>query len=193
MSAVLAPRVLDGAPPIALVSRGVNVADIVARLEAHPELWNQHRQRLEMYAHAGVSDIWVRYNDIENYDGDMAAFNAEHESVWYPAGDVLGLKPLVFAMMHALEGERLGGVLITRIPPGGEVRPHIDHGWHARYYEKFAVSLKADTRQRFCFDEAELVTETGDVFTFDNSRRHWVTNESDAERITLIVCIRRSS
>jgi uncharacterized cupin superfamily protein len=180
-------------PPIALLSRGADVAPIVAALERHPKLWNEHRQRLAMYPHAGVADIWVRYNPIENYAGDMEAFNAEHESEWYyPAADLLGVKPLVFAMMHAFGGVQLGGVLITRIPPGGEVRPHVDRGWHASYYDKIAVSLKADERQRFCFDDAELVTRTGDVFTFDNSRRHWVINESDAERMTLIVCIRRS-
>jgi hypothetical protein len=178
-------------PPISLVARGFDVSMITDALERHPELWNQHRQRLDMYAHSAVSDIWVRYNNFANYGGDMAAFNAEHESVWYPSADLIEVKPLVFALMHALEATRLGGVLITRIPPGGEVRRHVDHGWHARYYEKYAVSLKADTRQRFCFDEAELVTLTGDVFTFDNSRPHWVINDSDAERMTLIVCVRR--
>lgn len=178
-------------PPISLVSRGADVSRIVAALDQHPELWNAHRQRLDMYPHSAVSDIWVRYNRFSNYRGDMAEFNAEHDSTWYPCADLIAVKPLVFAMMHALEATRLGGVLITRIPPGGEVKPHIDGGWHAGYYEKFAVSLKADTRQRFCFDDAELVTVTGDIFTFDNSRRHWVVNDSDAERMTLIVCVRR--
>jgi hypothetical protein len=34
--------------------------------------------------HLAVSDIWVRYNDWSNFNGDIQAFNAEHESSWYP-------------------------------------------------------------------------------------------------------------
>jgi hypothetical protein len=176
--------------PINLVTKGAHVAPIVAALERHSELWNQHRQRLAMYPHSGISDVWVRYNAIENYQGDMQAFNAEHESVWYPSADLLHVKPLVHDLMRLVEGERLGGVLITRIPPGGEVKRHVDGGWHAGYYRKFGVSLAANEQQRFCFDDAQLITETGDVFEFDNSRAHWVTNPSPVARMTMIVCIR---
>jgi aspartyl/asparaginyl beta-hydroxylase (cupin superfamily) len=93
--------------------------------------------------------------------------------------------------MRKVGGKQLGGVLITRIPSGGEVQPHVDHGWHAGHYEKFAVQLRGNQEQAFCFEDAELRPEPGDLYTFDNARLHWVTNDSDSERITLIVCIRR--
>lgn len=173
---------------------GVDVSAAREQLFAHPELWNQHTVRTAQYAHSNISDIWVRYNPFHNYDpnnGGLEAFNREHEAHWYPAVDACpAIKDVCLDVMRMVEGVRLGGVLITKIPPGGEVKPHIDRGWHAEYYDKFAVQLQGDERQSFNFEGESLVSTTGDLYTFDNSRLHWVTNASDIDRITLIVCVR---
>ena len=118
-------------------------------------------------------------------------FFKEHDSVWYPAFEQLpALKPLIFSLMAHVEGERLGGVLITRIPPGSSVAPHKDVGWHAGYYRKFGVQLRGGPDQFFCFEGETMVADAGDVYEFDNTATHWVENRSDRERITMIVCIK---
>lgn len=182
-------------PPIVDLGIRYDVSDAVAELDAHPELWNVHTLRTDRYAtpHVGISDIWVRFNDWANYAGDAHAFTMlPHESVWYPCIEVLpAIKSLVLEVFRAVVGESLGGVLITQIPPGGEVLPHIDSGWHASHYEKFAVQLKGNKDQVFYFEDAELRPESGDLYTFDNSRTHGVRNDSDEDRITLIICIQR--
>jgi hypothetical protein len=180
--------------PIRLVTAGVNVSEAAEQLDAHPEEWNTHTLRTEAYGtpHGGISDIWVRYNDFAHFDGDGAKFNGPHDSVWYPVADKLpAIKALAEQVYAIAGGKTLGGVLITRIPPGGIVKPHVDSGWHAAHYEKFAVQIKGNGRQAFCFDDAKLRTYPGDVFTFDNSHEHWVVNESAGERITMIVCLTR--
>ena len=174
------------------IASGAKVEPIVAALEFHPELWNQHTARTEAYAHSEISDIWVRYNAFENFTGDREAFNAEHDSVWYPAADVLGVKPLIFDLMRLQQATRLGGVLITKIPPGAKCHPHIDKGWHATYYEKYAVQLRGDLKQGFHFEGESFAALPGDIYSFDNSQLHWVTNDSDVDRMTLIICMRRS-
>ena len=183
-------------PPIAMIGHGFDVAPMLQQLERHPEWWDRYRQRTTAYQtpHKAVSDIWFRYNDWANFDGDMAKFNEEHESVWYPViADIPAGWSLARKVMRHVSGKQLGGVLMTRIPPGGEVKPHIDHGWHAGHYEKFAVQIKGNKDQAFCFDGVELSAEPGDLYTFDNSQTHWVRNDSDSERITLIICIRRDA
>lgn len=172
--------------PILKLAEGFDVAAVLAALDAHPELWNQHTERTAHpnSPHHGLDDIWVRYapSDIEPA--------LPHDAVWYPSQLADAVKPLVYSLMQSVRGDHLGGVLITRIPPGARCKPHTDPGWHARYYEKFAVQLKADPGQSFCFDDAQLTTKAGDLFWFDNSKRHWVNNDTPHERITLIVCIR---
>jgi hypothetical protein len=75
--------------------------------------------------------------------------DGSHESIWYAPADVLPVRDIVFPLMAAVRGERLGGVLITRIKPGQICKPHTDPGWHARYYEKFAVQIEAAPSRRF--------------------------------------------
>lgn len=180
-------------PSIQHVTSGFDVAQAVEQIQAHPEVWNTHRERTEAYGtpHNGVSDIWVRYNDWSAYTGDWHAFHEEHESVWYP---VIATLPAVWSLCRKVKrhvgADTLGGVLITKVPPGGRVEPHIDGGWHARHYDKYAVQLQGNQQQAFCFEDAELRAEPGDLYTFDNSRLHWVTNDSDSDRMTLIICLK---
>jgi quercetin dioxygenase-like cupin family protein len=178
---------------IGLVAQGWDVAALQKQLADHPELWDQHRHRTIGYGpHGGVSDIWVRYRDFAQFDGDPVAFHSgEHESVWYPCIAQIPAAWSLARKVRRLSGkQRLGGVLITRIPPGGEVKPHIDRGWHAESHEKYIVQVKGGDRQAFCFEGEELRANDGDVYWFRNDRSHWVTNESDRERISLIVCVR---
>lgn len=157
-------------------------------LQAQPDLWDRFTARTEnpKSPHHGLSDIWARYAPPE-----IAHVNAPHEAVWYPVADLLPVREIVDPLFKAVDGEQLGGVLITRIPPGAECKPHSDHGWHARFYEKFAVQVASAPGQAFHFDGESLVTRPGDVFWFDNEHTHWVTNPTPYERITMIVCIKR--
>lgn len=172
--------------PIHKLAEGLEVGPILDVLDAHPELWNQHTERTAHpnSPHHGLDDIWARYAP-PGVDPTQP-----HDAEWYESPLTKVLKPLIYELMSFVRGDHLGGVLITRIPAGAQCKPHTDPGWHARYYEKFAVSLRADPLQAFCFDSAALVTKPGDLFWFDNSQRHWVTNDTPNERITLIVCIR---
>jgi hypothetical protein len=166
------------------------VSNLLQQIEANPDVWNRHKTRL-YGPHSKVSDVWVRYNAWENFK-DRATFNGPHESHWYP---VISQIPAVVELCHdamaEVGGKLLGGVLITKIPPHEKVEPHIDGGWHAGYYEKFAIQLKGTPEQKFCFEDAVLSAEVGELYTFDNSKLHWVINDSDEDRMTLIICIRR--
>lgn len=170
---------------IAKVCDGANVAPLLWAIQAHPDLWDRHTMRTEDPAspHHGLSDIWVRWAP-PGEDGSQP-----HESVWYPCADVLPVREIVYPLLALVLGDRLGGVLITKIPAGKQCRPHKDPGWHARHYEKFAVQVQSAPGQRFCFDNETLETRPGDVFWFDNSHTHWVENPTPYDRITMICCI----
>lgn len=176
------------------LERTYPVATLQEQLE-DPAVWNRtpFRTALSESPHRETSDIVVRYNPLSNFHGDMRAFNAEHIAEWYPVIDLIPeARRLATQIATDHESRQLGMVLITCIPPGKQVYPHIDVGWHARHYEKFALQVKGDEHQAFHFENEQLITQDGDLFWFDNSKPHWVTNDSDRERITMIVCLRRS-
>jgi hypothetical protein len=167
------------------IGQGVNVMPMLWALQAHPELWDQNPGRTESpdSPHHELSDIWARY-------AKDATETGPHESVWYPCADLLPVRDLVYPLMTHVRGDQLGGVLITKIPPGKSCKPHRDPGWHARYYEKFAVQIQSSPGQKFCFEGEELEPMPGDVYWFDNAHTHWVTNPTPHDRITMIVCIK---
>jgi hypothetical protein len=181
------------------VAEGIDVGPLMAQLAEHSKLWDQHsvRKTAPGTPHGQMSDIWVRYNDVAPFaaSGDYSRFNDAHVPVWYPAWHALpALRPIVFGLMEAMEGEMLGGVLITRIPPGMGIAPHADRGWHVEYYDKFYLSLQSAPGAVFgCEHDGvreELNPLPGELYLFDNRKLHWVENNSDQDRITLIICIR---
>lgn len=175
----------------------VDVRALNKALDNHPELWGQYgwRKSDPCKVHSEMTDIWVRYNDISKYKDFDIRFNDEHVPIWYDAWtkcpDVKqALKPILFHLMAYTQGEMLGGVLITRIPAGGGIAPHEDKGWHVGYYDKFYISLQSQPGANFYCGNEVINPATGDCWRFDNRREHWVENNSDAARVTLIVCIR---
>lgn len=185
-------------PPIELLPYTLDVRDVQRALQ-DPEVWNRHVLRTEQYAHADVSDIWVRFREWDD-DMTLEKFNAPHKPVWYPIADevpaITKLVHRVWAWATKLHVPGLlwefGGVLITKIPPGKMVMPHHDRsGWHARHYNvKHAVQIMGTPAQYFCFDGYALAALPGEVYRFDNQQVHWVINDSPVDRITMIVCMR---
>ncbi len=172
------------------IAEGVNVIPLQLALVRQPELFGRNNERASSYGspHSAMSDIWVRYNDRKNIG---AGFNNEHDSVWYPEYFSLPeLRPIIFCLMSLVEGERLGGVLITKIPPGGKIVEHVDTGWHAGYYEKYFIPIQNDNGAIFGFEDGIIAPNLGDVYWFRNDNKHWVENNSQRDRIALIVSIR---
>ena len=152
-----------------------------------------YRRTFPNSPHAEMRDIWARYNDVKPFEekGDLKGFEAEHDSIWYPVIEKIpSVKNIVFDLMRKVDGERLGGILITKLPPNGHIARHTDAGWHAQYYDKFYVPVLNKEGSIFGFDDGVIEPELGQAWWFDNSNVHWVDNKTDSDRIAMIVCIR---
>jgi len=173
----------------------IDVLPLRLQIERHPELWNQHTGRTahEGSAHTEVSDIWLRWRPQdallgpENYNEPFA------ELEWYPAMAVLpAARFILMEIMARVGGLALGGALITRIPPGGAVKPHSDAvAWHARYYSTKVYTVIRSNPNAVNWTAGEsLVMAPGSIWTFDNLKEHSVFNEGDDDRITMMCAIR---
>lgn len=173
------------------IADSLNIKPLLNALNSHPELWDKNPQRRAYLEspHAEMTDIWVRFGDIA--DGDFSKLQKEHDSVWYDNSKLLhGVREIAFKLMNLVDGERLGGILITKLPAGGKILPHADSGWHAEYYEKFYVTLTAPKGSLFGFEDGDIISQAGDCYLFRNDRLHWVVNDSNETRLTMIVCIK---
>lgn len=177
------------------LAQNVSVVNLMLELHRQPELWNRNPARLVAHGpHRETDDIWLRYKDETEHKkaGDYSHFADEHDAIWYPAYYALpACRPLIFNLMTAICGERLGGVLIYRIPPGKKIHPHVDSGWHVDYYDKFNVYLQADQRTAFVYENGEEIRAvSGDVYHFVNNITHTVVNTGLQDHIVMTVCIR---
>jgi len=178
-----------------LVCSDLDVSKLKAEILGHYEEFDRYNQRrvFENSPHAQMTDIWARYNDINPFleKGSLVGFEAEHDSIWYPVIEKIpAVKKVVFDLMYAVDGERLGGIFITKLAPGGKIAKHTDDGWHAKYYDKFYVPLLNEKGAKFCFEDGDINPLLGDAWWFDNSKGHVLENNTDSDRIAMIVCIR---
>lgn len=171
-----------------------NIDPVPAMLELQrqPELWNQRTAR-RTYAdtpHATTDDIWVRWIEEDALDNNQPR-ELCFLNPWYrlPA-----LRPIVFPLMAKAQAVQLGGIFITRIPPGEGVAPHVDQGWHANWFNtKVFVALQSNPD---CLNvvERDLVRmKSGECWAFRNTVVHEITNGGNDDRIAVIVCMRCES
>jgi len=176
------------------IGTGLNVGPLLLALQRRPELWNQQTLRTTHPAtpHKQVDDIWLRFNELPA-EGEEALIMDEHESIDYPAYAKLPeARQIVMAVFAAVAGERLGRVLITRLPPGASIDPHADGGSHAAYYERHHVVLQSNPDCIFrCGNEAVQMA-TGELWWFNNAIEHEVINRGNEDRIHLIIDARCS-
>lgn len=176
-----------------ILASDIPVADALAQLEAQPALWDEHPERThESSPHFGVPDVWLRYRALQELT-EPKKYLEPHLAVFYPAWHQLpAIHPIVFGLMAMTKAVYLGGILITKMPPGSEVKPHHDKGsWHAEYCNcKVHVPLKANESCINRCEDQSVVMFPGDAWTFSNLKMHSVENNGDDERINLIVCLR---
>lgn len=121
-----------------------------------------------------------------SYEGDL------HENSDTIAFDFLSeARPLVQSLMALVKGERLGRVIINRIKPGGRTYVHADEPVHSSYYDRYHVVLQASaTGNVFTCGDEQVAMQRGEVWWFNNKLLHEVVNNSDDDRLHLIIDIR---
>lgn len=171
-----------------------DVNPLLGQLEEHPELWNENPER--KYApdtpHAEMSDIWLRFRPKAELT-ERKHYGEPHIPVWYPARRFLpAAEAICLNLMAQFRAVQLGGVLITKIPPGGRILPHNDRGrWHPEFFNgKAYVPVKSNAGCLNICEKDVINMKAGECWTFNNLKEHSVENNGTEDRITLIVCMR---
>lgn len=191
---------LAGLPPPTVpgqflrLAAGLDVVPLNAELDAHPELWDAMPLRTTLPASpfAGTSDVWVRALAPELLARDRFLIAQPHEIVAWPAWHALpALRSIVARLLALTRASELGHILLTRIPPGGQVAPHADGGWLPERFDlKCHVALRSNPGCiNRCEDDAVVFAE-GECWSFDNLRRHSIENNGDTDRVVAIICMR---
>lgn len=173
-----------------LLARDIETSTLLNQILRQPDLWDENDLRTKHpgTAHSQVSDIWVWFNEIPK---DTNKIINDKEVIPYRAWTALpALRPVIFAMMRQVEATRLGRVIITRLPPGKEITPHVDMGAPAEYYSRYHLAIQCLPGNIFKIDDEEVSFRTGEIWWIDNKKMHSVVNNSGDDRIVCIIDLR---
>lgn len=173
------------------IAAQVEIESLLREIEAAPSLWNEFNLRTTHpgTVHGAASDIWIRFNDVTKYKPEnLYQITEDLDCKYYPPHVYLPrTMEITRGLMNLLNVENLGRVIITKLPVGQCIDPHIDEGAYARFYKRYHVTLKNEAGSIFrCGDEV-IEPKAGDIYWFDTSKKHEVINNSTADRITLII------
>ncbi len=167
-----------------LIHPRIGVGGIARELERNPLAWaiSTHRQ-VRVTAQRETESILLRCGEPSSPD------EAVEDAQAVVDGSAAPYFPLTLAWLHAT-ADKLGGelarVLFARLPPGGQVYRHIDHGaYYARRNRYHLVIHSAGGSPMVCGRE-RVVMQEGELWRFDNKRPHEASNPSDTPRVHLI-------
>lgn len=170
-----------------------NVSFIYAAIVRQPSIWEENtiRQDFPNSPHKQTQSIVLRFNKYNNPNTVVEEVYDDCECFDTPSYDKLPeARPLIFGLMSLVQGERLGRVLIVKLPPNGKVDPHRDMGAPADYYDRYHIVIKSSEGNLFRTEDEIVWMQEGEVWWFDNTKEHEVVNNSKEDRIHLIVDIR---
>lgn len=157
-----------------------------------PELWDQDKCRTTFKdtPHGEANDILLRFSqtDKDHLDKVGDELEAVDRDVMK---EIPGAKMLATNILQLVNGTRLGRVVITRLEPGKKILAHADvMGDYSKYYSRYHVVLQGLPGSLFnCGDETVNML-TGQVWWFDASSEHSVSNNSKDDRVHMMVDVR---
>ena len=186
------------------IAQGIDMMPLLSAVMRQPTLWNANTTRTHhsQSAHRIIDDILLRYNRFDPTGDFVDQVCSRIEAVNQPAWSLLPqATDLVFGLMARLQGEHLGRVFISRMRPGTSIPLHTDRIPPAEaafpdrlppalYYERYQLPLQSRPGVMFEVNGQVMPMQVGECWWFRNDLPHTVINNSDADRISLIVDIR---
>jgi Aspartyl/Asparaginyl beta-hydroxylase len=184
-----------------LMASGIDVMPLMSAIARQPELWTEDTY-LRHYAQGPFGDtdsIMLRFpkqvklkseRQLERYKANKLPGVDQHESIFYPPWFKLPeAHPHIRALMNITFGVRLGRVMINRIRPGGRIFAHKDRPEHTARWRRHHLVLQGRPGVNLRVADEQITMQTGMLFWFDNREEHEVINNSDDDRISMVIDI----
>lgn len=158
----------------------------VEEIATNAPLWDAFtlRQTLKGSAHVDTKCVPLR----GNLSFPLAVKAPRTLTPW--ASQLPECVALVNHILSGLNVKEVGNVLLVSLRPGGRIIPHADEGDYADYFERIHIVVSAATGNWFRCGGTTHEPSTGDVFQFNHRLIHSAGNDSDQERIHLIVDVK---
>ena len=172
------------------IAPAANTAPLLAAIQCNSDLWDQNTLRTThpQTPHKDVSDIWLWFNELKDNPADTIE---DLQTYPYPAWWALPqAREIIFDLMRFVQATQIGRVVISKLPPGGRIEPHVDQGSPATFYQRFQVTLQAGPGCNFIIEDEQVSFKPGEIWLINNKAEHSVVNNSSIDRIAMVVDLR---
>lgn len=90
-------------------------------------------------------------------------------------------------VLAGLPVAEVGLVMLAKLRPGGRIIPHPDEGPYAEHFSRYHVVIDAAAGNWFSVAGQHANPEQGDLFTFNHHLVHSAGNDSERDRIHMIL------
>jgi len=120
--------------------------------------------------------------------------------------DIVDLRPMmsidifsetsawVSSSLNSLGAEKveIGRIFFSKLLPKSRIDLHVEDGKYFEYYDRFHFVIQSNDDNIFCIRDEPLRLKVGHMYWVNNHVPHWLINNSDEDRINLIVDARLS-
>lgn len=165
------------------------LAEVAHELHAKKDMFGANRIRqFHGSPHWRVDDILLRGPDLNQ---GLVEIHNDLRCEWYDEAHALpSCRILVEDLMHQVGGSELGRVIITRLPSGAAIEPHIDEGDAAEYYRRYHYCVQGEPGNTFIIGHHVQQMRSGEFWRVDTSLMHSVINNSYDNRIHIVIDIK---
>ena len=173
-----------------LVAKGIDVQPLLDEIEAHSELWyldttrqekisvqrETHAIALRCHADTAGDDSRLRRAKPVGYQGRPTTISEN-----FPLNS-----EYVDELVRSMEGT-IGRCVLAKLKPNGTVYPHADDGLYWLLRDRYHLALKSVNGSYFKVGGDEVRMQEGELWWFDHTATHEAFNDSDEDRIHIIL------
>ena len=100
---------------------------------------------------------------------------------------------LVNSALAGLPVIEVGNVMAVSLKPGGRVLPHPDEGEYAYHFDRLHIVVTDNHNSWLLCGDERAYTKQGDMFFFNHHIMHSAGNDSNTERVHIIVDVKLES
>ncbi len=173
-----------------LIERDIDVAPMVQEILDHPQVWSLDSSRQNKVSVQRDTEAVLLVGHSDHAMGDRKAREdmplryvgrPTSVSALFPA--TLAFVERLVRRMHGLPGR----AVVVRLKPGGQVYRHTDDELYYRLRDRFHIVLKSVAGSRFRCSEEEVRMKEGELWWFESQVPHEAFNDSEEDRVHLIV------
>jgi len=163
-----------------------DINDILKIIDSFDVEWrlDTSRQNQEYTAHTKTNTYYIK--------SIAPNWNKGKDLKVFPLANNIKLLSLVNDICKDLEKVHDGIcsiAMVVKLLPESEIRPHVDDTEYLQLTRRHHIAIKTNDKVLFCVDKECINMKPGECWEINNSKEHFVKNDSNEERIHLIIDI----